>query len=309
VHRGIAGLSARPADPSGAGGGGSGSSMGTIHNIKRHARPLARFGCASIGTVYVLVGVLALLALSGVLTGAADEDRMIHVLRDLPGGQILIWGIVAGMIGYIVWRTIEMIADPYEFGNEWRGIAIRTGIGLSALAYGLIAFSGARIALSDGGNGVGNGNGEASEQEQQLLVAQVLDWPAGTWIVASAGVLLILMAVLQFVVIVRRSYLMEIGLDGCSAAARRTVHGLAWYGYAARGVILAVLGYFVVRGAIRHDPSEVGDTDTAFDFIGGGTAGDTAFFIVAVGTIAYGFYMYACAYYYKFQHAQEAGEG
>jgi hypothetical protein len=281
--------------------------MSTIKNLKRHARPLARFGCASIGTVYVLVGVLALMALFGVLTGAADEDRMIQVLRDLPGGPVLIWGIVAGMVGYIAWRTIEMIADPYDFGNEWRGIAIRAGIGLSALAYGLIAFSGARIAMSNGGSG-GNGNGgESSEQEQQLLVAQVLDWPAGTWLVGAAGIVLILMAVLQVVVLVRGSYLMEIGLEGCRAAVRRTVHGLAWYGFAARGVILAVLGYFVVRGAIRHDPSEVGDTDTAFDFIGGGAVGDSAFFVVAVGTIAYGFYMYACAYYYKFERTE--GEG
>jgi hypothetical protein len=271
-----------------------------IGRLKRHARPLARFGCVSIGTVYVLVGVLALLALFGVFTGSADEDRMIHVLRDLPAGILFIWAIVAGMAGYVVWRAIEVVADPYDFGSQPRGLAIRVGILLSALGYGLIAVSAARIAVVPGGGG----NGEEAEEEQQMLVAQVLEWPAGTWLVAGAGVVLGLVGLLQFAVIARRSYAMEIGLESCSRTVRGTVHALASYGYAARGVILGVLGYFLIRGALRHDPSAVGDTDTAFDFIGGGTIGDSAFFIVALGTIAYGFYMYACARYYRFEKAE-----
>jgi hypothetical protein len=39
------------------------------------AQLLARIGCVAIGTVYVLVGALALLALSGLLIEAADEER------------------------------------------------------------------------------------------------------------------------------------------------------------------------------------------------------------------------------------------
>ena len=69
--------------------------MGIISRVRRRARPLARFGCVSIGTVYVLVGVLALLALSGRLTGQADEDRIIRVLLDVPGGLLLIWAVAS----------------------------------------------------------------------------------------------------------------------------------------------------------------------------------------------------------------------
>lgn len=45
----------------------------------------------------------------------------------------------------------------------------------------------------------------------------------------------------------------------------------------------------------------MGDTDTAFDFIGGGVVGDSAFFVVALGTIAYGLFMLANARYYQFE--------
>jgi hypothetical protein len=246
--------------------------------------------------VYVLVGGLALLALAGVLTDMADEDRMVLVVMDIPGGAFVIWAIVAGLAGYTVWRVIETLADPYDFGKDWVGLAKRTGVGLSGLGYGLLAFSAARIALAEGTDG------EESEQEQQLFVAQVLDWPAGVWIVGGAGVILAIVAVIQLVLLIRREYMVEIDRDGLSPALCNVVHGLAWWGYLARGVILTVLGYFLLRAALTLDPEEVGDTDTAFDTIGGGWVGDTAFAIVALGTIAFGAYMYMCAIYYKFEH-------
>jgi hypothetical protein len=270
--------------------------MAFVDRLKRAARPLAILGCVSIGTVYIIVGVLALLALAGVLTDAADEERMVRVVMDLPAGAVVIWTIVAGIAGYIVWRTIEAVADPYDFGSDWKGMTRRTAIALSAFGYGVIAWSAARIALSDE-----QGSTESGEEAQQLLVGRVLDWPGGEWWIGGAGVALLITAGVQVVLMVRRSYAQEIVLDERSAPARALIHGLAWYGYAARCAILGVLGYFFLKSARTGDPSEVGDTDTAFDFIGGGTVGDTLFFVVAAGTIAYGLFMYACARYYQFE--------
>jgi hypothetical protein len=248
----------------------------------------------SIGTVYALVGVLALLALSGTHTDTADEDRMVHVLMGLPGGALVIWGIILGSAGYVVWRLLEAITDPYDFGNGWKGLLQRIAIALSAVGYGLLAFSAARIARGT------PGDAEQSEQEQQLLVAQVLDWPGGAWWVGGTGLVLMAVGLLQFGLLARRAYVTELTMDRLSPRMRRLIHVLAWYGYAARSVILGVLGYFFVRAALTLNPAEVGDTDTAFDFIGGGVVGDTAFFIVALGTFAYGGFMYLCARYYRF---------
>jgi hypothetical protein len=267
-----------------------------LPRLRRHTRPLARFGCVSVGTVYVIVGALALLALAGVLTGMADEDRMVRVIMDVPGGAAIIWTIVAGLVGYTLWRVIETLADPYDFGTSWVGLAKRVGVGLSGLGYGFLAFSAARMALDDGGGE------DESEERQQLLVAQVLDWPGGMWLVGGAGAILAIVALIQIVLLVRRDYMIEIDRDVISPGLCRVVHGLAWWGYLARGVIMSVLGYFLLRAAIRLDPEEVGDTDTAFDTIGGGLAGDTAFALVALGTIAFGVYMYLAAIYYKFEH-------
>lgn len=107
--------------------------------------------------------------------------------------------------------------------------------------------------------------------------------------------------------LLRRSYTIEINLDDRTPAVRRAIHALAWYGYAARGVIIALLGFFLLRGGLNEDASKVGDTDTAFDTIGGGLIGDSAFFVVAVGTVAYGLFMYACALFYRFERRGQSG--
>jgi hypothetical protein len=168
-----------------------------------------------------------------------------------------------------------------------------------------LAFSAARIAVAHD-PGVSNSTSDGAEEQQQRLVAQLLELPGGAWLVGAAGAALIAVSIGQFVVLARRGYTTELDLEGRSRRLRRAIHAMAWYGYSARGVILGVLGYFLLRAAALRDPQEAGDTDTAFDFIGGGLIGDSAFFVVALGTVAYGVFMYLNARYYRFSGERPA---
>lgn len=199
------------------------SMRGAKMGVSRVARPLARLGCVAIGTVYVLIGVLALLALAGIFIEAADEDRLIHVLRNLPGGTIVVWAIIAGAAGYVVWRGIEAWTDPYEFGTTWHGLLVRTGIALSAVGYAVLAYSAARIAAAP----IVRGRGEVAEEQRQRTIADVLTWPAGDWFVGAAGLFLLVMGLGQAVLLLRRSYTIEINLDDRTPAVRRSIHVLA----------------------------------------------------------------------------------
>jgi hypothetical protein len=275
--------------------------MTFLARLKRAARPLAIMGCVCIGVVYVLVGVLALLALAGVFTGSADETRMVQVVMDLPAGAVVVWAVVLGLLGYIVWRTIEAIADPHEFGSDLKGLVQRGGSVLGALGYGILVWSAARIAMGDGTH-----DGESNEASQQHLVGRVLEWTGGEWLIAAAGIVVLVVAVAQLVLMAGRGYARDVALEQRSPRVRAFIHFLAMYGHASRAAILGVFGYFFITSALTLDPSAVGDTDTAFDFIGGGIVGDSAFLVVAVGTIAYGLFMFACARYYDFQPRSNA---
>jgi hypothetical protein len=124
-------------------------------------------------------------------------------------------------------------------------------------------------------------------------------------LIGLAGAVLAVVGIGQFVIVARRAYATEIQIEPQTEFGERMTHFLARYGYSARGVILCVLAWFLLDAAINSNPKAVGDTDTAFDFIGGGIVGDTAFAVVALGTVAYGVFMYLNAWHYKFDSTPE----
>jgi len=64
-----------------------------------------------------------------------------------------------------------------------------------------------------------------------------------------------------------------------------------------------VLGWFLLHAAWAHDANDVGDTDSAFNFLGlsGDALGHALFSVVALGTICYGLLMYVNALRFKAQ--------
>jgi hypothetical protein len=270
--------------------------MGYVEKHKHLVYFLARFGSASIGAVYVLVGVIALLSLLGVADGGADEEQIMELVKDVPAGEVMIWGVIAGMFGYIIWRIFESITDPYEFGSHMKGVMTRTGIALSGFGYAIIAFSAIQVLL-------GNGEGE---EGQQSMVAQVLDLPLGPWIVGAAGAIAGAAGLVQVKFVYEGSYNKRLDVDHFSSKQMVAIHIMAWAGYIARGVILGMIGFLIIKAAIQHDPEEVGDTDSAFDAIGDlGAIGHVIFALVALGTITYGLFMFIFARHYKFKKENE----
>lgn len=255
---------------------------------------LARYGCFSIGVVYLAVGVIAILSFLQMSRDAADEARMIEVLMDIPLGEVLLWVVIIGLLGYIVWRVFEAITDPYEMGGDYFGLAKRTGIALSGLGYAMIAYTAIQIMT---------GNNSGTEKETQLFIAEVFTWTGGRWLVGISGLVTAASGFVQFYYVAKGNYIQRIHMDEFSAGWAKVVHGLAWAGFCARGILLLVLGYFLIKAAIQVDPQEVGDTDSAFDFIGAGgsTLGDIAFILVASGTIAYGIFMFVFGTFHQFK--------
>jgi len=249
------------------------------------ARVLARIGFISIGTIYILIGIWAMLALLRVANPAADEQRILHKMTEFPLGVALIGGLALGTLAYILWLIFQVVFDPYKFGNRLKGVGERVGIALSALAYGKIALGALTVLRGGGAHG---------EEERQRLTSQVLDWPAGRWLIGAAGLAVTIVGVFQIKYVYDGDHLHQMEMTRLSRPARVAVEGLGWVGYGARCVILVVLGWFLLHAAWSFDAKEVGDTDSAFDFLGlgGGALGNTLFSNVALGTIAYGLFMY-----------------
>ena len=257
------------------------------------AHVLARVGCVSIGTLYVLIGVWAMLALLGVANPAADEQRILHRILQFPLGGALIGAVALGTSGYIVWLIFEAVVDPYGLGKTPKGVAERIGIAMSTIAYGVIVVAASKVLFA----------GQASsEREKQRFVATVLNWPAGPWLIGAGGVVIAVAGLYQLKYVYDGDHQRRLLMDQHGKVARTLVNILGWAGYGARCAILLVVGGFMVQAAVSFDPRKVGDTDSAFDVLGlgGGSAGNILFSAVALGTIAYGIVMYINALYFDF---------
>lgn len=266
----------------------------TLVAVRTHASALARVGCAAVGSVYVLIGAVALVALTGHLIEYADPSRIALVLTRVPGGVVLIWALAAGAAAYAGWRFLEAIGDPYEIGTDWRAAGTRLAGAASGVAYALLSYGVASAVLASPA-----GRRDASEHQQQQLVARVLHWPGGPWIIVAAGLFVAAVGLVQFWFVISQSYARDVRMRR-TRRGERLLRVIGGYGYAARGVLLCVVGYFLLHAGATHNPAAVGDTDTAFDVIGGGVIGNAAFAVVAIGTIAYGAFMYANAWLYDF---------
>lgn len=234
-----------------------------------------------------------MLALLRIADPAADEQRILDRFGQMPLGSVFIAIIALGTIGYMLWLLFEATFDPYDFGRTPKGVAERVGIGLSTLAYGVIVSAAVRALLGTGGHG---------EEKQQQMVATVLDWPGGQWLVGGAAIFLATTAMYQLKYVYDHDHLRRLELDRWANVARMAVNALGWAGYGARCAILLVLSWFLLRAAWSLDPQAMGDTDSAFNFLGlgGGPVGDAVFSTVALGTIAYGVFLYVNGVFFRF---------
>lgn len=263
-----------------------------IGNKKPFVHYLAVWGCISTAIVYSAIGVIAILSFLKIKKGGADESSLLVYLDQFLAGKIIIWLILSGMIAYIIWRIYETIRDPYGYGNDWSGIGRRTVTAFSSLADALIAFSAIQALL---GAGAASASGQPYAERQ--MIGNLLEKDNGHVYVMIVGGITMLVALIQFIYAFTKGYMERMDIDFIAPWKKTLVHIAGWAGHFARGIILGIIGFFLIKAAISRDAGYAVNTDKAFDFIGD-HVGHVYFILVAVGTIAYGIFMFVFGIFY-----------
>ncbi|MBD2722886.1 DUF1206 domain-containing protein [Hymenobacter armeniacus] len=251
-------------------------------------RALARLGFAAIGVVYVLMGVLALLAAFGQRAGAhADKEEAVQHLQDLPAGSVLLGLIALGLLGYIAWRFTQAIRDTESKGSGAKGLAVRLWYVCSGLFYSGLALYAGKLAL--------NGRAEKGGDSSQSLTAKVLAWPGGDWLLIVLGLVVIGIGLFQGYRAFSGRLKNDVDGQHLTAKQARLVFRAGQVGVTARGVVVAIIGYFVVQAGRQSHAGAVGSTDEAFDLLA--AMGPLALGAVAAGLLAYGLYSLVQAKY------------
>jgi hypothetical protein len=257
-----------------------------------HSRALelfARAGLAARGLIYMIIGVLAIEVAVGDSSGSTENQQgALREIAQQPFGEVLLILTAIGLAGYAVWRLVRaLIGHGAESGDD--SAFDRIGGLVSAVTYGALCVTAISIVAGSGG-----GSGGSSQS-----TGGVLGWPAGTWLVGIAGLIVIGVGLEQLYKGVSNKFLDNSKTDEMSEGVKRGFSALGTFGYAARAVVFALIGYFLLKAAIDYDPKAPVSLDAALSALQRADYGKYLLGIVAAGLAGFGLYSLADARYRK----------
>lgn len=241
--------------------------------------PVMRIGYAARGVVYVIVGVLSFMAtIDGGRT--PDSQSALGTLLQLPFGKILLALVASGLIAYAVWCAVDASLDLDDKGSDAKGWTARAAQIVSGTVHLALAFSAGALAMGTDSNGGGD--------RTDHWTATFMQQPAGRWLVALLGVIVIALGVYQFIMACSEKYKEDIR---ATAMARR-LDPLLKIGLVAHGVVTAIVGGFFIWAAWTADPSRAGGMRDALLFIRTADASQTLFTALGIGLIGFAAYCF-----------------
>ncbi|KKB78222.1 hypothetical protein VW35_11210 [Devosia soli] len=239
---------------------------------------LARFGYGARGVVYGLLGILTLAsAFWG--GGSEDTNSALSSLLGLPFGRIVLGLIAIGLLGYVLWKLAQGFLNADHEDDSPKGLMARSGNLISAGANIFLLLTAARLAWQGGGSS-GGGNGEENAS------AWLMQQPFGPFLLGIAGAGIVAAGMVQIWYGASGKFQHRLSLP----AHNDFLVQVSRFGLIARGLVIAVIGGFVVYAAFTVSPEQAGGIREALDYFHQLPFGNWLYAIMALGLIAFGIY-------------------
>jgi hypothetical protein len=248
---------------------------------------LGRAGLVARGVVYAVVGILALKLALGDGGKTTNQQGAMKTIAQQPFGKVLLLALAIGLGGYAVWRlTRAAVGHGREDSDSGfdRIAGFASGIAYAALCATAVAIL------------IGSGGGSGSPKQ---AAGGVLDWPAGPEIVGIAGAVFICVGLYQVVKGVMRDFLATSKTHEMSDAVEKPFTALGVVGHIARGIVFALVGWFLIKAAVDYDPNKAIGLDGALRKLAHASYGPVLLGLVAAGFIMFALYSIADARYRK----------
>ncbi len=258
---------------------------------------LSRAGYAAKGVVYATVGVLVLGALYGAFgnEGLTGTRGAVNTIAERPYGDVLLFLLIVGLVGYVIWRFLQGIRDTEGKGDGAGGWVQRIGFMISGLFYASLAFYAMRVAgwFSGASTSVSSG-GEAS---QQALTERLMSYEAGIWAVGIAGLVFVGVAVYQFYRAATRKFENNWKLYEIPPHRLQLARRFAQFGISARAITFALTGGLLILAAVRANPDEARGLEYALQTLRDEPYGTSLLTVIGAGLVCYGLYCFLNARY------------
>jgi hypothetical protein len=249
---------------------------------------LARAGLAARGVVYIVIGVLAIKLALGDGGKTTNQQGALKTIAQQPFGKVLLIVVAIGLFGYALWRGVRAaVGHGREQADDTKK---RLDSAFSAFGYAALFVTAVKIIIGSGSGGGG---------DPSKTTGGVLDWPGGQLLVAIAGIVIVGVGVEQGYKGMKKKFLEESKTEEMSDRVRKAFTALGVFGFLARMVVFALIGYFLFKAAIDYDPDKAVSLDGGLSALGQASYGPILLGIVAAGLIGFGLYSFADARYRK----------
>ena len=150
----------------------------------------------------------------------------------------------------------------------------------------------AAVGLILGSSSGGSGGGGAQDWTARLMAQ-----PFGRWLVGIVGAIVIAVGLYQFYRAYSAKFKEKLMLSRMSRTEETWATRTGRLGFAARGVVYAMIGWFLIQAALQSNPSQAGGLGRAFRELSSASYGPWLLGVVALGFIAYGVFALVLARY------------
>jgi hypothetical protein len=222
------------------------------------------------------MGVLAIAIAVGSTHRQADQQGALAAVAAHSGGSLLLVVLAAGLACYALWRLTEAAfgAGPDTGAKERLASLIR------AVMYGILCFTTVSVLTGS--------SGSSQDRRQRGLTAQVMQHTGGRWLVGIVGAVVVVVGVYFAQQGVRRDIYGHLDEHKINRRFRPAVAALGVFGNTARGIVIALVGVFVIAAAVTADPKDSSGLDGTLRTLAQQPFGPAVLVIAGAGLIAFG---------------------
>lgn len=254
---------------------------------------LTRLGYAVKGFLYVAIGIISIAGALGKSNTPADQLGAIVEFSKLPNANVVMWIILVGLVAYALWGVIRAIYDPFHKGTDTKGLLARGGYLISAATYASFVYP--TYQLIAGARKGSHSNGTVK------LVTQIMNMPMGRWLVGIVGLAAVAAGLYQMYSAIKMDFDKQFKPYALTPDQRRTAIQIGRFGTFARGIVFAIVGFFITLAAVQANPGRAQGISGALDYLAKQPYGIWLLGFVALGMIAFGIYSLASAMWFRFQ--------
>lgn len=253
-----------------------------MKEAKPWVRRFGRFGYMTKGIVYGMIGILAILAAFGPGGKTTGTTGALQSIAEMPFGEVILWIIGIGLLGYIVWDFIKTFKNPENEGDDAKGLIKRTGYFISGIIYANLSFGAIRLASHSGNAGSGD--------SERTISSKLMEFPFGIWMIGLLGAIIIGYGLYELFSGVKEKFMENLKTAEMNEKERRVACLSGKVGLIARGIVLCIVGFFFIRTAYTHNPGESKGLGGALSEIASQPFGKFLLAVIAAGLVLYGIY-------------------